>query len=183
MKEASFNVLIARCLLIIKITLENILVTHNFYCTIFTFMDNWHTAWCIFTKSFKFASKISLKDLNSIDESQLVCSNCTPCYAEVDQKACGEGHRTVTFIHDHITITCMESFNMYYCTCGQSQNSALCFIHSWLHGTWKAKGGTPWDMVWALTSLFMWCLPLCPQMPMTSCSYNYIRVICILSKF
>jgi len=70
MKEASFNVLIVRHLLIIKINLENILVPCNFYCTIFTFMDNWNTTWCIFTKSFKFASKISLKDLNSIDKSQ-----------------------------------------------------------------------------------------------------------------
>lgn len=70
MTEASFNVFIVRHLLIIKINLENILVPHNFYYTIFTFMDNWHTAWCIFTKSFKFASKISLKDLNSIDKSQ-----------------------------------------------------------------------------------------------------------------
>jgi hypothetical protein len=183
MKEASFNVLIGRCLLIIKINLENILVPHNFYCTIFTFMDNWHTAWCIFTKLFKFASKISPKDLKSIDKSQLDCSNCAPCYTEVDQKACREGHGSVTFMHDHITNTCMETFNMFHCTCGQSQNSALCFIHSWIYGSWKAEGGTPWDMDWVLMSLFMWYLPLCPKMPMTSCLYNYIRVIRTLSKF
>lgn len=182
MKEASFNVLIVRHLLIIEINVQNILVPHYFYCTIFSFMDNWHTAWCIFTKSFKFATKISLKDLNSIEESQLVCSNCAPCYTEVEQKACGEGHGSVTFMHDHVTITCTESFNM-YCTCGQSRNTTLCFIHSWIHVSWKAEGGTPWDMVLALMSLFMWYLPLRPKMPMTSCLYDYIRVICILSKF
>lgn len=175
--------MIVRHRLIIKINLENILVLHNFYCTIFTFMDNWHTAWCIFTKSFKFVSKISPKDLNSIEESQLVCRNCTPCYAEVNQKACGEGHGSVTLMRDHVTITCTESFNMYYCSCGRSQNSALCFIHSWIHGSWKAEGGTPWDMVLALMSLFMWCLIVHPKMPMTSCLYGYIRVICVISKF
>ena len=178
MKEVSFNVLIVRHLLIIKINLENILVHHNFYCTISTFMNNWHTAWCIFTESSKFASKISLKDLTSIEESHLACSNCAACYAEVNQKACREGHGSVTFMCDHVTITCTASFkffyvrmyvrmcvcvcvcvyvrtyvrmyasfNMYYCTCGQSRNSALClFIHGYMvpekqrvvhHGTWS----------------------------------------------
>jgi hypothetical protein len=169
MREVSFNVLIVRHLLIIKINLENILVPHNFYSTILTFKDKWYTAWCIFRKSFKFASKFSPKDLKSIDKSQLVCSNCAPCYTEVDQKACEEGHGSITFVPDQITITCVESFNTYYCTCGQSWNSALHFTHSRIFGSWKAEGGTPWDMVLALTSLFMLYLPLLPNIPMTSC--------------
>jgi predicted transposase YdaD len=38
----SFSVLIARHLLIMKQTLESILLSCNLYCTILTFMHNWH---------------------------------------------------------------------------------------------------------------------------------------------
>jgi hypothetical protein len=164
MKEASFNVLIIRHLLIIKINLENILVPHNFYCTIFSFMDNWHTAWCIFTKSFKFASQISLKDLNSIKESQLVCSNCAPCYTEVDQKACGEGQRSVTFMHDHITIMCTESF---ICIIVLVGSHGIAHYASFIHGYMFPEGqkvvhrGT-WSWLWHHFSCDIYHVQKCP---------------------